>query len=139
MLGETGASQNVLAIMRRAARNAVVIRHTFNLVDLPIVVAAKTGTAQFGSPDSHGNLPWHTWFVGFVPKNPWKTAADPKGWKAVARTDSNLAVLVLAYNSGTKGNAATEIAKYYLQMHFNIKKDYRLLRNLKHVSNYYSN
>jgi penicillin-binding protein 2 len=135
-LGEVGASQKVLAIMRRAARNAVVIRHTYNLVDLPIVVAAKTGTAQFGTPDSRGNLPFHTWFVGFVPKDPWKTKSDPNGWKAVQRTDSNLAVLVLAYDSGTKGNAATEIAKYYLQLHFDIKKDYRRIDLLKRVKNY---
>ena len=136
VMSEVGASQKVLAIMRKAARNAVVIRHTFNLVDLPIVVAAKTGTAQFGTPDSHGVLPWHTWFVGFVPKDPWKKASDPNGWKAVARTDSNLAVLVFAYDSGTVGNAATEIAKYYLQLHFNIKKDYRLYQNLKRTSGY---
>jgi hypothetical protein len=69
--------------------------------------------------------------VGFLPKDPWKTASDPHGWKAVARTDSNLAVLVLAYNSGTLGNAATEIAKYYLQLHFDIKKDYRKIELLK--------
>jgi penicillin-binding protein 2 len=130
-IGEVGASEKVLAIMRRAARNMVVLRHTYNLVDLPIVVAGKTGTAQFGIPDKRGVLPFHTWFVGFVPKDPWKTASDPHGWKAVARTDSNLAVLVLAYNSGTLGNAATEIAKYYLQLHFDIKKDYRKIELLK--------
>lgn len=131
VIGEVGASASVLAIMRHAARNMVVLRHTYNLVDLPIVVAGKTGTAQFGIPDKRGVLPFHTWFVGFVPKDPWKTASDPHGWKAVARTDSNLAVLVLAYNSGTLGNAATEIAKYYLQLHFNIKKDYRKIELLK--------
>jgi len=136
VLGEVGASQKVLAIMRRAARNAVVIRHTWNLVDLPIVVAAKTGTAQYGTPDSHGILPWHTWFVGFVPKDPWKTKSDPNGWKAVARTDSNLAVLVFSYDSGTKGNASTEIAKYYLELHYGIKKDYRRFDLLKRVSGY---
>lgn len=131
VIGKVGASEKVLAIMRHAARNMVVLRHTYNLVDLPIVVAGKTGTAQFGTPDHRGVLPFHTWFVGFVPKDPWKTASDPHGWKAVARTDSNLAVLVLAYNSGTLGNAATEIAKYYLQLHFNIKKDYRKIELLK--------
>ena len=111
--------------MRRAGRNMVVIRHTYNLVDLPIVIAGKTGTAQFGTPDHRGVLPFHSWFAGFVPKDPYKKASDPNGWKAVQRTDSELAVLVLAYDSGTLGNAATEIAKYYFQLHFNIKKDYR--------------
>jgi penicillin-binding protein 2 len=134
VLGEVDASQKVLAIMRRAARNTVVIRHTYNLVDLPIVIAGKTGTAEFGA-GARGHLAFHTWFVGFVPKDPWKTASDPHGWKAVARTDSPLAVLVLAYDSGTKGNAATEIAKYFFQLHFNIKKDYRRPDLLKKVSN----
>lgn len=134
VLGEVDASQKVLAIMRRAARETVVIRHTWNLVDLPIVIAGKTGTAEFGS-GARGHLAYHTWFVGFVPKNPWKTASDPNGWKAVARTDSQLIVLVLAFDSNTRGNAATEIAKYFFQLHFGIKKDYRLLGNLKKVAN----
>jgi penicillin-binding protein 2 len=125
VLGKVAAPASTLRIMRRAGRNMVVIRHTYNLVDLPIVVAGKTGTAQFGTPDHRGVLPFHSWFAGFVPKDPWKKASDPNGWKAVERTDANLAVLVLAYDSGTQGNAATEIAKYYLQLHFNIKKDYR--------------
>ena len=125
VLHKVDASQNVLRIMRRAGRNMVVIRHTYNLVDLPIVIAGKTGTAQFGTPDRRGVLPFHSWFAGFVPKDPYKKASDPHGWKAVQRTDSELAVLVLAYDSGTLGNAATEIAKYYFQLHFDIKKDYR--------------
>jgi penicillin-binding protein 2 len=125
VLHKVDAPQSVLRIMRRAGRNMVVIRHTYNLVDLPIVIAGKTGTAQFGTPDRRGVLPFHSWFAGFVPKDPYKHASDPNGWKAVQRTDSELAVLVLAYDSGTLGNAATEIAKYYFQLHFDIKKDYR--------------
>ena len=125
VLHELDAASNVFRVMRRAARNMVVIRHTYNLVDLPIVIAGKTGTAEFGTPDRRGVLPFHSWGAFFVPKDPWKKASDPHGWKAVQRTDSELAVLVFAYNSGTRGNAATEIAKYYLQLHFDIKKDYR--------------
>jgi penicillin-binding protein 2 len=123
VLGEVGAKHDALRIMRKAGRNMVVLRHTYNLVDLPIVIAGKTGTAQFSAKESE--LPFHSWFAGFVPKDPWKKASDPNGWKAVQRTDSELAVLVLAYDSGTLGNAATEIAKYYFQLHFDIKKDYR--------------
>ncbi len=131
VIGEVAASDSVLRIMRRAGRNMVVLRHTWNLVDLPIVIAGKTGTAQFGTPDHRGVLPFHSWFAGFVPKDPYKHASDPNGWKAVERTDSELAVLVLAYDSGTLGNAATEIAKYYFQLHFDIKKDYRNFNLLK--------
>ncbi|MBA2380568.1 MAG: penicillin-binding protein 2, partial [Chloroflexi bacterium] len=109
-------SRNILKTMREAARNVVLVRHTYNLVDLPIVVAGKSGTAEFGIRDSRGRLPFHSWFVAFVPKNSTKTSADPDGMKAIAREDSNLVVLAFAYDSRTKGNAATEIVKYYLQL-----------------------
>ena len=51
-----------------------------------------------------------------MPKNPYK--ADFK------KTDSQLVFLAFAYDSRTKGNAGTEIAKAFLQYHFHIKKDY---------------
>lgn len=123
VMGEVDAPASTLRTMRRAARNVVVIRHTFNMVDLPIVVSGKTGTAQFSAKEK--NLPFHQWFVAFVPRDPWKKASDPNGWKAVQRTDSELAIVVLAYNSRAVGNAATEMVKYYLQLHYDIKKDYR--------------
>lgn len=127
------ASEDVLRTMREAARTVVTIRHTWNLVDLPVVVAGKTGSAEFGLRDSQGRLPWHTWFVGFVPREPWDDPSDPNGMAAVGRTDSDLVVLSFVYDSGTRGNAATEIAKYYLQLHFDLQRDYRrpdlLVRN----------
>ena len=128
-----------LMTMRQAARNVLLVRHTYNLVDLPIVVAGKSGTAEFGLRDSKGRLPFHSWFVAFVPKNPQKTAADPTGMKAVSREDANLVVLAFAYDSRTKGNAATEIVKYYLQLHFHIKHDYRNFFLLKRGNFYQSN
>ena len=54
-------------------------------------------------------------------------------------TDSQLIVLAFAYDSRTKGNVATEIVKYYLQLHFGIKKDYRLPDLLKRGNFYQSN
>jgi penicillin-binding protein 2 len=125
VLRELDVDDSVLAAIRRAARNTVLIRHTYNLVDLPIVVAGKSGTAEFGTKDAKGRLPFHSWFVAFVPKDPAKNSADPSGFRAVAGTDSELAVLAFAYDSRTKGNAATEIVKYYLQLHYAIEKDYR--------------
>ena len=56
--------------------------------------------------------------------------------KAAERTDSELAVLAFAYDSRTKGNAATEIVKAFLQLHFHIKKDYRNF-NLLQRGNFY--
>ena len=67
--------RSTLKTMRLAARNVLLVRHTYNLVDLPIVVAGKSGTAEFGLRDSKGRLPFHSWFVAFVPKHPAKTAS----------------------------------------------------------------
>ncbi len=44
----------------------------------------------------------------------------------VAKPDSELAVIGFAYDSNTVGNVATEMVKYYLQLHFHVKHDYRL-------------
>ena len=121
-------SQATLRTMRIAARHVVTLRHTYNLVDMPVKVAGKSGTAEFGTRDSKGRLPFHSWFAGFVPKNPYK--AD------FASTSSNLVFLAFAYDSRTVGNAATEIAKAFLQFHFHIKKDY-LNRDLLIRGNHY--
>jgi penicillin-binding protein 2 len=131
--------RSTLKTMRLAARNVVLVRHTYNLVDLPIVVAGKSGTAEFGLRDSKGRLPFHSWFVAFVPKHPAKTASDPGGLKAISREDASLVVLAFAYDSRTKGNAATEIVKYYLQLHFGIKHDYRNFNLLQRGNFYQSN
>jgi len=125
VMNEVAAPDSVLETMRRAARNVVVIKHTFNLVDMPIVIAGKSGTAEFGRRDAKGRLPFHSWFVAFVPKDPTKKANDPNGFAAIQRTDSDLVVLAFAYNSGTRGNAATEIVKYFMQLHFDMKQDFR--------------
>ena len=101
-----------------------------------VVVAGKSGTAEFGLPDDQGRLPFHSWFVAFVPKDPTVKAADPGGLRAVDRTDSELAVLAFAYDSRTKGNVATEIVKYYLQLHYGIEQDYRI-QDLLERGNFY--
>ena len=139
ILRQLDVDPGVLETMRKAARNVVLIRHTYNLVDLPIVVAGKSGTAEFGTKDAQGRLPFHSWFVAFVPKDPAKTASDPTGMKAMSGTDSELAVLAFAYDSRTKGNAATEIVKYYLQLHYGIEEDYRNFDLLERGNFYQSN
>jgi penicillin-binding protein 2 len=139
LLHKLDAPRSVLKEMREAARNVVLIRHTYNLVGLPIVVAGKSGTAEFGVRDAQKRLPFHSWFVAFVPKDPRKHAEDPNGLQAVGREDAGLVVLAFAYDSRTKGNVATEIVKYYLQLHFNIKHDYRNFNLLKRGNFYQSN
>ncbi len=118
--------KSVLRNMRQAARRVVTIRHTDNLVDLPIVVAGKSGTAEFGERDRQGRLPFSNWFAAFVPKQARKTASDPTGVQAVKREDSNLVVLAYLDDTRTKGNAATEVVKYFLQLHYGIKVDLRI-------------
>jgi penicillin-binding protein 2 len=117
-----------LQLMRLAARQVVTSRHTYNLVDLPIVVAGKTGTAEFGIKDAKGRLPFHNWFVAFVPKH-----GD------VAKPDSELAVIGFNYDANTVGNTATEMVKYYLQLHFDLKVDLRLMALLQRGNFYGGN
>jgi penicillin-binding protein 2 len=125
------APPSVLKIMRNAARSTVTLRHTYNLVDLPIKVAGKSGTAEFGTRDSKGRLPYHSWFVGFVPKDARHGSFNS--------TNAQIVVLALAYDSRTKGNVATEIVKYFFQLHFGIKKDYRLPDLLRRGNFYQGN
>jgi penicillin-binding protein 2 len=139
LIRKLNVPRSVLKTMREAARNVVLVRHTYNLVDLPIVVAGKSGTAEFGVRDKQNRLPFHSWFIGFVPKHATKTTDDPTGLKAIGREDSNLVVLAFAYDSRTKGNVATEIVKYFLQLHFGIKHDYRNFNLLQRGNFYQSN
>jgi hypothetical protein len=60
-------------------------------------------------------LPFHNWWVCFVPSH-----GD------VRKPDSTLAVIGFAYDSNTVGNTATEMVKYYLQLHYDLKVDKRL-------------
>jgi penicillin-binding protein 2 len=131
VLHEMDVPADVLETMRNAARSVVELRHTYNLVELPIKIAGKSGTAEFGTRDKEGRLPFHSWFVGFVPKDPENGSFD--------EPDSELMVLAFAYDSRTKGNVATEIVKYYLQQHYGIEKDYRLPNLLERGNFYQSN
>jgi penicillin-binding protein 2 len=117
--------KSILRTMRVAARRVVTVRHTYNLVDLPIVVAGKSGTAEFGIRDAQGRLPFSNWFVAFVPKEARKTASDPEGLEAVRREDSDLVVLAYVHDTRTAGNAATEVVKYFLQLHYGLSVDLR--------------
>jgi penicillin-binding protein 2 len=130
VLHELDVKQSVLRVMRNAARETVELRHTYNLVEMPIRIAGKSGTAEFGVADSKGRLPYSSFFVGFTPKDPYKGSFD--------KHDSELVVMAFAHDSRTVGNAATEIVKYFFQLHYDIKKDYRL-PNLLERGNFYSN
>jgi penicillin-binding protein 2 len=130
ILHKLKAKPSVLRVMRLAARSTVTLRHTYNLVDLPIKIAGKSGTAEFGTPDAQGRLPYSSFFVGFTPKDPRNGSFE--------NHDSRLVVMAFAHDSRTKGNAATEIVKYFFQLHYGIEKDYRLPENMERT-NFYSN
>jgi len=108
----TPISQQVLEEMRLATRAVVTTRHTYNLVDLKVAVAGKTGTAEFGVPDKYGRLPYHEWFVGYTPADPY---VDD-----FTKPDSQLAVLAFIYGADTWGNVASEVVKYYLMLHYDL-------------------
>jgi penicillin-binding protein 2 len=121
LLNKLQASAQTLETMRLATRAVVTSRHTYNLVDLPIKVAGKTGTAEFGEIDRYGRLPYHEWFVGYVPGNPY---VDD-----FTTTDSPLAVVAFLYGADTWGNVATEIVKYYLMLHYGLVKNLDQAKN----------
>jgi len=116
---------NILRIMRVNTRQVVLSGHTWNFRKEPFIVGGKTGTAEYGIPDSKGRLPYHEWFVGYIPKDPWPTKSDPLGLKAMARTDSQLAFIAFSFDANTVGNVSTEISKYFLQLYLGTKVDYR--------------
>jgi len=107
------ASAQTLQVLRQATRGVVTSRHTYNLTDLPVKVAGKTGTAEFGDPDRYGRLPYHEWFVGYTPADPYTDD--------FSKPDSKLAVLVFTYGAGTLGNVSTEIVKYFMMLHYGLK------------------
>jgi len=121
LLNKLQASAQTLETMRLATRAVVTSRHTYNLVDLPLKVAGKTGTAEFGEIDRYGRLPYHEWFVGYVPGSPY---VDD-----FRTTDSPLAVVAFLYGADTWGNVATEIVKYYLMLHYGLVKNIDQAKN----------
>jgi penicillin-binding protein 2 len=129
--------RSVLRTMRAASRRVVTLRHTYNLVDLPIIVSGKSGTAEFGIRDRQGRLPFSNWFVAFVPKEARKSGSETANLREVRKEDSELVVLAYLDDTRTKGNAATEVVKYFLQLHFNVKTDLRL-RALLQRDNFYN-
>jgi penicillin-binding protein 2 len=88
--------QNNLSLVREAMRQTVVSGSARSLVDLPVPVGGKTGTAQFGTAKRT-----HAWFFGFAPYD-----------------DPQIAVLVLVEGGGEGSAAATPVAKKMFQAFF---------------------
>jgi penicillin-binding protein 2 len=103
-----------LQTMRIGAREVITTGHAtnINLLRVPGALSGKTGTAEFGTPTSQGVLPFHSWFVAYLPS------------KAGA-TDANLAIVTFTYSAVTRGNVSLEVVKYFLQQYFHLDQDLR--------------
>jgi penicillin-binding protein 2 len=112
LMNKLPASAATLQVMREASRLVVTSRHTINLTDVPLMIAGKTGTAEFGVPDKRGRLPYHEWFVGYTPANPY---VDD-----FSQPDSQLAVICFLYGANTWGNVSTEVVKMYMELHYKV-------------------
>ena len=114
LLYKLPASAQTLETMRLGTRAVITTRHTYDMVDMGINVAGKTGTAEFGVPDKYGRLPYHEWFVGYTPADPYN--GD------FTKPDSQLAVLSFIYGADTEGNVSTEVVKLYMMLHYGLIK-----------------
>jgi penicillin-binding protein 2 len=104
-----------LQTMRIGARTVITSGHAYNIRDLklPGALSGKTGTAEFGTPNSEGTLPFHSWFLAYLPS-------------AAGATDADLAVLTFSYSAIVPGNVSLEVVKYFLQEWYGLDQDLRL-------------
>jgi penicillin-binding protein 2 len=115
VIHEVAADPAHLELLRVASREVITSGHAYNIRDLqlPGALSGKTGTAEFGELTPEGTLPFHSWFVGFLPSS----AGAP---------DAELAVITFSYSAVVPGNVSAEVVKYFLQLHFGLDQDLRL-------------
>ena len=125
------APASVLKVMRNAARSTVTLRHTYNLVDMPIKVAGKSGTAEFGTVTARAGCRSTRGSSGFVPKD-----ARHGSFNGTGCADRGPRLRLRLADEGQRRDRDREVL---LQLHFGIKKDYRLPDLLKRGNFYQSN
>jgi penicillin-binding protein 2 len=115
VIHEVAADPSTLQTMRIGAREVITSGHAYNIKDLrlPGALSGKTGTAEFGEPTEEGTLPFHSWFVAYLPS-------------AAGATDADLAVISFNYSAVVPGNVSAEVVKYFLQLEFDLDQDLRL-------------
>jgi penicillin-binding protein 2 len=115
VIRELAASPATLDTMRIGAREVITSGHAYNIrdLDLPGALSGKTGTAEFGELTEEGTLPFHSWFVAFLPS-------------AAGATDAELAVVSFNYSAVVPGNVSAEVVKYFLQLYYGLDQDLRL-------------
>ena len=112
---ELAASDATLRTMRIAAREVITSGHAYNIrdLDLPGALSGKTGTAEFGELTDEGTLPFHSWFVAYLPSS-------------AGATDAELAIVSFNYSAVVPGNVSAEVVKYFLQLYYDLDVDLRL-------------
>jgi penicillin-binding protein 2 len=109
------ASRANLQTMRIGAREVITSGHAYNIRDLRLrgALSGKTGTAEFGERQRNGALPFHSWFVAYLPSS-------------AGATDADLAVVTFSYSAVVPGNVSLEVVKYFLQEWYDLDRDLRL-------------
>ncbi len=115
VLHEIAADDATLRTMRIGAREVITSGHAYNIKDLklPGALSGKTGTAEFGELTDEGTLPFHSWFVAYLPSAP-------------GATDADLAIVSFNYSAIVPGNVSAEVVKYFLQLYYELDQDLRL-------------
>jgi len=110
-----GADAATLETMRIGAREVITSGHAYNIRDLELAgaLSGKTGTAEFGEPTEAGTLPFHSWFVAYLPSE-------------AGATDAELAIVSFNYSAVVPGNVSAEVVKYFLQLYYGLDQDLRL-------------
>ena len=114
VIRELAASQADLHTMRIGAREVITTGHATNIgaLRVPGALSGKTGTAEFGTPTSQGVLPFHSWFVAYLPSE-------------AGATDADLAIVTFTYSAVVRGNVSLEVIKYFFQEYFDLDQDLR--------------
>jgi penicillin-binding protein 2 len=114
VIRQLAASATDLHTMRIGTREVITTGHAtnINLLRVPGALSGKTGTAEFGTPTSQGVLPFHSWFVAYLPSKP-------------GATDANLAIVTFTYSAVVRGNVSLEVIKYFFQQYFHLDQDLR--------------
>ena len=115
VLRDLAADSSTLQTMRIGAREVITSGHAYNIrdLDLPGALSGKTGTAEFGELTKEGTLPFHSWFVAYLPSS-------------AGATDADLAIVSFNYSAVVPGNVSAEVVKYFLQLYYGLDQDLRL-------------
>ncbi len=96
VIRENFISRENMEVIKQGMRETVISGSGVSLSGLPVKVAGKTGTAQFGIDQLH------SWFVSFAPYD-----------------DPQIALVILVEGGGEGHKAAVPVAKNVLEWYFN--------------------